>query len=178
MFLFESQSSRQRSTPSLPSICNSLGFPVTCARSSVRSSRSRAALRQQLALARASRCSSGVQLAGASSSGNATRSIRWNDSRISTLDQPRSRDLTPESGIQYPREVRGFGRGSMGMTDANIAFAQSPPGIGRKRPSLPGQPLGDPASGVPFGCRKCVPLAQKTSSGESQWRSFMCRGFC
>jgi hypothetical protein len=44
----------------------------------------------------------------------------------------------------------------------NIAFAQSPPGIGRKRPSLPGQPLGDPASGVPFGCRKCVPF---TGSG-------------
>ena len=41
---------------------------------------------------------------------------------------------------------------------ANIAFAQSPPGIGRKRPSLPGQPLGDPASGVPFGCRKCFPF--------------------
>ena len=44
------------------------------------------------------------------------------------------------------------------MSGANIAFAQSPPGIGRKRPSLPGQPLGDPASGVPFGCRKCVPF--------------------
>jgi hypothetical protein len=49
----------------------------------------------------------------------------------------------------------------MGMTGANIAFAQSPPGIGRKRPSLPGQPLGDPASGVPFGCRKCVPFASE-----------------
>jgi hypothetical protein len=29
---------------------------------------------------------------------------------------------------------------------ANIAFAQSPPGIGRKRPSLPGQPLGEGAA--------------------------------
>jgi hypothetical protein len=47
------------------------------------------------------------------------------------------------------------------MSGANIAFAQSPPGIGRKRPSLPGQPLGDPASGVPFGCRKCVPFVVK-----------------
>jgi len=44
---------------------------------------------------------------------------------------------------------------------ANIAFAQSPPGIGRKRPSLPGQPLGDRASAVPFGCRKCFPLADE-----------------
>ena len=43
---------------------------------------------------------------------------------------------------------------------ASRLLAQSPPGIGRKRPSLPGQPLGDPASGVPFGCRKCVPLTK------------------
>jgi hypothetical protein len=42
----------------------------------------------------------------------------------------------------------------------NNAFAQSPPGIGRKRPSLAGQPLGDPASGVPFGCRKCSPVGR------------------
>ncbi len=49
---------------------------------------------------------------------------------------------------------------------ANIAFAQSPPGIGRKRPSLPGQPLGDPASGVPIGCRKCVPLAVRRRKAE------------
>ncbi len=42
-----------------------------------------------------------------------------------------------------------MGNESVSVTGANIAFAQSPPGIGRKRPSLPGQPLGDPASGVP-----------------------------
>ena len=50
----------------------------------------------------------------------------------------------------------------------NIAFAQSPPGIGRKRPSLPGQPLGDPASGVPFGCRKCVPFARALTTAPVQ----------
>ena len=50
------------------------------------------------------------------------------------------------------------------MSTANIAFAQSPPGIGRKRPSLPGQPLGDRASAVPFGCRKCFPLAEIRNS--------------
>jgi len=49
---------------------------------------------------------------------------------------------------------------------ANIAFAQSPPGIGRKRPSLPGQPLGDRASAVPFGCRKCFPLYGVRSIGD------------
>ena len=68
------------------------------------------------------------------------------------------RDLTPEPGIQYPKEVRGFGRGSMGMTGANIAFAQSPPGIGRKRPSLPGQPPGDRASAVPLRLPQMRPV--------------------
>jgi hypothetical protein len=53
----------------------------------------------------------------------------------------------------------------------NTAFAQSPPGIGRKRPSLPGQPLGDRASAVPFGCRKCVPLAGRKDEQESRTAS-------
>jgi hypothetical protein len=41
---------------------------------------------------------------------------------------------------------------------ANIAFAQSPPGIGRKRPSLPGQLPGDRASAVPLQLPQMRPV--------------------
>ena len=50
----------------------------------------------------------------------------------------------------------------MGMTGANIAFAQSPPGIGRKRPSLPGQPPGDRASAVPLRLPQMRPVRPGT----------------
>ena len=40
----------------------------------------------------------------------------------------------------------------------NIAFAQSPPGIGRKRPSLPGQLPGDRASAVPLQLPQMRPV--------------------
>ena len=49
----------------------------------------------------------------------------------------------------------------MGMTGANIAFAQSPPGIGRKRPSLPGQLPGDRASAVPLQLPQMRPVGWK-----------------
>ncbi len=42
----------------------------------------------------------------------------------------------------------------------NIAFAQSPPGIGRKRPSLPGQPPGDRASAVPLRLPQMRPVGR------------------
>ena len=44
------------------------------------------------------------------------------------------------------------------QADANIAFAQSPPGIGRKRPSLPGQLPGDRASAVPLQLPQMRPV--------------------
>jgi hypothetical protein len=44
------------------------------------------------------------------------------------------------------------------MSAANIAFAQSPPGIGRKRPSLPGQLPGDRASAVPLQLSQMRPV--------------------
>jgi hypothetical protein len=47
---------------------------------------------------------------------------------------------------------------SRGPSTANIAFAQSPPGIGRKRPSLPGQPPGDRASAVPLRLPQMRPV--------------------
>jgi hypothetical protein len=47
------------------------------------------------------------------------------------------------------------------QADANIAFAQSPPGIGRKRPSLPGQPPGDRASAVPLRLPQMRPVGWK-----------------
>ena len=43
----------------------------------------------------------------------------------------------------------------------NIAFAQSPPGIGRKRPSLPGQLPGDRASAVPLQLPQMRPVGCK-----------------
>jgi hypothetical protein len=43
----------------------------------------------------------------------------------------------------------------------NIAFAQSPPGIGRKRPSLPGQLPGDRASAVPLQLPQMRPVGRK-----------------
>jgi len=48
-------------------------------------------------------------------------------------------------------------RSSALQTSANIAFAQS----SRSRATLGtlSQPLGDRASAVPFGCRKCFPFA-------------------
>ena len=49
----------------------------------------------------------------------------------------------------------------MGMTGANIAFAQSPPGIGRKRPSLPGQLPGDRASAVPLQLPQMRPVGRE-----------------
>jgi hypothetical protein len=50
------------------------------------------------------------------------------------------------------------------MSAANIAFAQSPPGIGRKRPALLGQPLGDLASAVPLKLPQMRPVGQKSQS--------------
>jgi hypothetical protein len=47
------------------------------------------------------------------------------------------------------------------MSAANIAFAQSPPGIGRKRPSLPGQLPGDRASAVPLQLPQMRPVGWK-----------------
>ncbi len=47
------------------------------------------------------------------------------------------------------------------MSAANIAFAQSPPGIGRKRPSLPGQLSGDRASAVPLQLPQMRPVGWK-----------------
>jgi hypothetical protein len=47
------------------------------------------------------------------------------------------------------------------MSGANIAFAQSPPGIGRKRPSLPGQPPGDRASAVPLQLPQMRPVGRE-----------------
>jgi hypothetical protein len=51
-----------------------------------------------------------------------------------------------------------MGAGSMNSPH-NIAFAQSPPGIGRKRPSLPGQLPGDRASAVPLQLPQMRPVA-------------------
>ncbi|MFO0007640.1 MAG: hypothetical protein ACK559_41650, partial [bacterium] len=63
---------------------------------------------------------------------------------------------------------------------ANIAFAQSPPGIGRKRPSLPGQLSGDRASAVPLQLPQMRPVGwcrkKKKKSGPVVFvRSFRCR---
>ena len=54
----------------------------------------------------------------------------------------------------------------MGMTGANIAFAQSPPGIGRKRPSLPGQLPGDRASAVPLQLPQMRPVGWEEENEE------------
>jgi hypothetical protein len=47
---------------------------------------------------------------------------------------------------------------------ANIAFAQSPTGIGRKRPSLPGQLPGDRASAVPLQLPQMRPVLSSRSA--------------
>jgi hypothetical protein len=57
--------------------------------------------------------------------------------------------------------VRDWGRFPVqrsAMSAPNIAFAQSPPGIGRKRPSLPGQLPGDRASAVPLQLPQMRPV--------------------
>jgi hypothetical protein len=50
---------------------------------------------------------------------------------------------------------------SLVRAPSNIAFAQSPPGIGRKRPSLPGQLPGDRASAVPLQLPQMRPVGRK-----------------
>ena len=47
---------------------------------------------------------------------------------------------------------------------ASRLLAQSPPGIGRKRPSLPGQLPGDRASAVPLQLPQMRPVAWVRSS--------------
>jgi hypothetical protein len=54
------------------------------------------------------------------------------------------------------------------MSAANIAFAQSPPGIGRKRPSLPGQLPGDRASAVPLQLPQMRPVGWARTSMNHQ----------
>ena len=56
----------------------------------------------------------------------------------------------PESGIRN--------RGQASWPEHNTAFAQSPEGIGRKRPSPPGQLPGDRASAVPFQLPQMRPV--------------------
>jgi hypothetical protein len=50
----------------------------------------------------------------------------------------------------------------------NIAFAQSPPGIGRKRPSLPGQLPGDRASAVPLQLPQMRPVRSKKKASMAE----------
>ena len=54
------------------------------------------------------------------------------------------------------------------MGAANIAFAQSPPGIGRKRPSLPGQLPGDRASAVPLQLPQMRPVGCEEEEEEDE----------
>ena len=155
MFLFESQSSRQRNTQSISQhlqfspISGHLRSLIVCSPRACVISAAPTALFEPVAapaevntLARAAPERPRVQCV----------------EKTHEFGPDRFRDLTPEPGIQYPKEVRGFGRGTMGMTDANIAFAQSPPGIGRKRPSLPGQLPGDRASAVPLQLPQMRPV--------------------
>jgi hypothetical protein len=58
-------------------------------------------------------------------------------------------------GREIVSVIRGVG---CRRAPPNIAFAQSPPGIGRKRPSLPGQPPGDRASAVPLRLPQMRPV--------------------
>jgi hypothetical protein len=61
-------------------------------------------------------------------------------------------------GREIVSVIRGVG---CRRAPPNIAFAQSPPGIGRKRPSLPGQLPGDRASAVPLQLPQMRPVGRK-----------------
>ena len=53
---------------------------------------------------------------------------------------------------------------------ASRLLAQSPPGIGRKRPSLPGQPPGDRASAVPLQLPQMRPVGWQAEPANDSGR--------
>jgi len=103
-----------------------------------------------------------------------------------SLTTPRVRDLV----ILATRNISGVsGAAPKNKSRSNIAFAQSSMDLAARGPLS--QPLGDCASAVPFGCRKCLPLHgsrfqhfpytlqlnnQHRFSGSSQHRNWVLSG--
>jgi hypothetical protein len=81
---------------------------------------------------------------------------------------PKDIEVSCSIGVDdWNRQVRS-------PSTANIAFAQSPPGIGRKRPSLPGQLPGDRASAVPLQLPQMRPVGWEEEEKEEEERRKSC----
>ena len=107
---------------------------------------------------RASRCSSGVQLLGTSSAGKISPHNSLKERSNFLLTPHRDRGLTPESGIQYPRGVKGWGMGSV-SNRATLHLRKALQGLAASGHPFRVSLRATAQARSPCGCRKCVPFA-------------------